>query len=188
MSCAALIVPNKSLLFDESFRGGLVCKQPHPIIQCRVPLSHVYFGPAGHSFIRPDKKKSSGRGPEISAARELDHDDQANDFLNADSSKPWPQQNVEAPHRAESRSGALSPEARPALKTAIRSSESPTLNKTLFFVFWFQRNLFFFFWQIEHVSEMGCVTFRSLCMWSMPMALHRGELYSRYATGKGLCN
>jgi hypothetical protein len=41
-------------------------------------------------------------------------------------------------------------------------STFPTLNITLFFVFWFQCNLFF--WQIEHVSGMGYVTFRASCI------------------------
>jgi hypothetical protein len=38
-----------------------------------------------------------------------------------------------------------------------------TLNITLFFVFLFQCNLFF--WQIEHVSGIGCMTFRLPCSW-----------------------
>jgi hypothetical protein len=38
----------------------------------------------------------------------------------------------------------------------------PTLNITLVFVFYY---IVIRFWQIEHVSEMGCVTFRSSCLW-----------------------
>jgi hypothetical protein len=40
-----------------------------------------------------------------------------------------------------------------------------TLNITLFFAFWFQCNLFF--WQIEHVPWIGCVTFRSPCIYAV---------------------
>jgi hypothetical protein len=47
----------------------------------------------------------------------------------------------------------------------------PTLNRTLFFVFWFQCN--FFFWQIERVLGMGCVTFRSFCIYYLSISLDR---------------
>jgi hypothetical protein len=58
----------------------------------------------------------------MSEAKVLDHDNQSNDFRDADSSKPqFDGQNVEAPHRAEITSSALSPEARPTLKVAIGS-------------------------------------------------------------------
>jgi hypothetical protein len=52
-------------------------------------LSYVHFGPVGHLFQKnPIKRNEVGLHPEISVATVLDHDDQSNDFHNADSSKP----------------------------------------------------------------------------------------------------
>jgi hypothetical protein len=69
----------------------------------------------------PIKGNKAGLGKEILAAKLLDHDDQSNDFRNADSSKPLADENVDMLCCVERRCRALSPEARRKFKTAISS-------------------------------------------------------------------
>jgi hypothetical protein len=49
--------------------------------QMQELLCHVYFSPVGHRFQKTPWKEIKGLGPEISAAKVLDKNNQSNDFL-----------------------------------------------------------------------------------------------------------
>jgi hypothetical protein len=57
-------------------------------------FSHVYFGPVGHLFIRPHKKKSSSVTSGDIVIKVLEHDNQSSDFVtmimaNCNLTKMW---------------------------------------------------------------------------------------------------
>lgn len=66
------------------------------------------------SFMRPHKINRANLDSEILATKVSDHDNQSNDFNDADSITPQlDDQNKDAPHHAERRSHTLSQVARP---------------------------------------------------------------------------